>query len=576
MRRITTHFFCAILLTSIFAAQSSRAQLPAIAYSAPVISGLSSPLDIVNAGDGTNRLFVVERGGAIKIYSSTYTFLGTLVTVSGIIAPGGSDERGLLSAVFHPDYETNRFFYVYYNTVVSGVNYVNVARYQTRADNPNLADDTSRKVMLSIQKNFTNHNGARLLFGADGFLYFGTGDGGSGDDPDNNAQNGNSLLGKMIRLNVNTGATAYTAPYYTIPASNPYVSDPNVRDEVYAMGLRNPYRWSFDRLTGDMWIGDVGQGAREEIDFRAAGPPAPLNFGWRCFEGTIPNPNPAVNPCTVYGTHTPPVYDYVNPVSSPASITGGHVYRGPDYGALQGIYIAADFFSGTHYKIKSNGAGGWIVATQTSLPANIVGFGEAENGKLYAVDLNGTISELITNSTLPVKITNFNALRKNGEVEVSWKTTYEAGLKEFQLEYSVDGRNYQSATTLAAVNSANGAAYSYKHSPAAGGIIYYRIKVVNADNSFEFSPVLTMQLDKPMTGASIPGLVKNNRLVFTLYEPYTMLRVVSPAGNVLLKRNVAGMTGLNDITLPALPAGTYIVQLTGKGRPFSGRIVVNQ
>lgn len=576
MRKTTTLYFYATLMLSLFSLTNLKAQSPTIIYTAPVISGLSSPVDIVNAGDGTNRLFVVERGGAIKIYNgTTYASLGTLVTVSGIVAPGGFDERGLLSLAFHPDYETNRFFYVYYNTLDgSSVNYVNVARYQTRADNPNLADDSSRRLLLSIPKSFTNHNGARLLFGPDGSLYFGTGDGGSGNDPENNAQNGNSLLGKMIRLNVNTGATAYVAPYYTIPSDNPYVSDPNVRDEVYALGLRNPYRWSFDRLTGDMWIGDVGQGAREEIDFWPAGAPTPLNFGWRCFEGFITNPA-FPPPCTIYGTHTTPIYDYVNPSSGGASVTGGHVYRGPDYGALQGIYIAADFFTGTHYKIRSNGAGGWIVTTQSG-PGNIVAFGESELGKLYSVTLNGDISELTTNSTLPVRITNFNAVRRNGLVDVSWKTTQESGLKEFQLEYSLDTRNYQLATTLLASNNPGGSLYSYKHSLAAGGTVYYRLKIYNADGSFEFSPVLTIQLDKQLTGASIPGLVRNNRLVFTLYEPYTTLWVISPAGGVVVNRNVTGMTGVNDINLPALPPGAYIIQLQGKGKPFTGRIVVNR
>lgn len=578
MHRNITLSLVATLFISVVSLQITRAQLPNVTYSAPVISGLSSPLDIVNAADGTNRLFVVERGGAIKIYNAAYASLGTLVTVTGIIAPGGFDERGLLSVAFHPDYETNRFFYVYYNTLVSGVNYVNLARYQTRADNPNLADDSSRKVMLTIQKNYTNHNGGRILFGQDGYLYLSTGDGGSGNDPDQNAQNGNSLLGKMLRLNPNVGATAYVSPYYTIPADNPYVSDGAVRDEIYALGLRNPYRWSFDRLTGDMWIGDVGQAAREEINFRAAGAPAPLNFGWRCFEGTLPTPG--IGACTVYGTHTPPIYDYPNPGTG-ASVTGGHVYRGPDYGALQGVYIAADVYSGRIYKIRSNGAGGWTVDASQTSTTNIVGFGEAENGRLYAATLGtsagtGTILQVTTTSMLPVRITNFNAVPRNGQVEVSWKTTYESGLKEFQLEYSTDGRSYQPVTTLAAVNSSNGAAYAYKHSPVLRGTVYYRLKVFNADNSFELSPVLTLQLDKPLTGASIPSLVRNNRLVFTLYEPYNTLRIISPSGGVLLSRNITGMSGVNDIGLPALPAGTYIVQLTGNERPFNTRIVVNQ
>jgi glucose/arabinose dehydrogenase len=548
-----------------------------LVYSAPVITGLSAPVDIVNAADGTNRLFVVQRGGIIKVYSSSYTFLGNLVTVADISFVGGSDERGLLSVAFHPDYENNRFFYVYYTTLDgSNNNYVNVARYQTRADNPNLADDTSRKVLLTIAKpagpGFTNHNGARLLFGQDGYLYFATGDGGSGNDPLNNAQNGNSLLGKMIRLNVNTGATAYVAPYYTIPGDNPYVSDANVLDEIYAIGLRNPYRWSFDRLTGDMWIGDVGQSAREEIDYRAAGPPAPLNFGWRCYEGTIPNPN--IAPCSPYGTHTPPIYDYPNPGTG-AAVTGGHVYRGPDYGALQGVYIAADVYSGTHYKIKKTGPSTFNVTTQSG-PTNIVAFGEAENGKLYAVSLTGSVSEVTTNSTLPVKLANFNAIRRNDHVDVSWKTASEINLKQFVLEYNLDGRSYQPAATIIALNNTNGAGYSVRHLLTASGVIYYRLKIENADGSADYSPVLTVPSDKQPTGANIPSIIRNNRLVITIYEPYTMLRVVSPAGTTLFSRNVQGMAGLNEITLPELPAGNYIVQLTGKGRPFSRRIVISR
>lgn len=568
--------FTFLLFTLVAALQTGHAQ-PNLVYT-PVITGLSQPIDIVNAGDGTNRLFVVQKEGVVRIYSSTYTYLGDLVTVSGISSGG---ERGLLSLAFHPDYETNRFFYVYYTTTTGSspntTTFINIARYQTRAANPNIADDTSRRVLLSIAKptgdNFTNHNGGRLQFGNDGMLYFATGDGGSGGDPFNNAQNGNSLLGKMIRLDVNVDeADAYTAPYYTIPADNPYTDDPAVRDEIFAMGLRNPFRWSFDRLTYDMWIGDVGQDAREEIDFLAAGIPPSANFGWRCYEGNAAH---NTSGCLPQNSYIAPVFDYPNPTPGAAAVTGGQVYRGSLYPALYGYYIAADFYSGNTYKIRPNG-GGWWVSSQT-LATGIAAFGEAENGELYAVSLNaGSVSAVSTNTGLPIKLTQFNALRKTDHIEVSWKTSYEQGVKNFQVEYSLDGRNYQLAQGVSASNNPNGSVYSIKHFLAFTGVVYYRLRTENADGSLEYSPVVTTSWDRQLAGAFVPGLVRNNRLLLTIYEPFTSLRVLTATGQTMYTRNITGMNGFNEIILPDLPSGVYIVHMTGREHQFSGRIVISR
>jgi glucose/arabinose dehydrogenase len=500
-----------LMLFSFLAANPLTAQ-PNLVYQPTITSGLSGPIDIVNAGDGTNRLFVVEQNGTIKVYSSAYAFLGTMVTVDDVVFVGGGDERGLLSLAFHPDYETNRFFYVYYNTNVGGVDYINVARYQTRADNPNAADDSSRKVLLTIQKPFTNHNGGRLQFGPDGYLYFATGDGGSGGDPFNNAQNGNSLLGKMIRLWVRVNDSAYLAPYYTIPANNPFVSDAAVRDEVYALGLRNPFRWSFDRLTGDMWIGDVGQDAREEINYRPVGGGAGVNYGWRCYEGNLPY---NTSGCLPINNYTFPIYDYPNPNPGAAAVTGGHVYRGSTYPTMQGVYIAADVYSGTHYKIRPNGVGGWSTTTQPG-STNIVAFGEAENGELYAVNIAGSISQVTTNTAVPIRLVNFNAVRKNDYVLVSWKTAYEAGLRSFEVEFSTDGRSFQLAQAATPINNINGSAYSVQHFTPLTGLVYYRLRIINADGTSEYSPVVTTSSDKQLNGAVIPGQVRNNRLRITL------------------------------------------------------------
>jgi glucose/arabinose dehydrogenase len=324
-------------------------------------------MQLVNAGDGSKRIFIVQKAGTIRVYDSAFQFLATLLTVPNITSSG---ERGLLSMAFHPSYKNNGFFYVYYTNAAGDLE---ISRYRISANDANVADPASRVILITIpHPNFSNHNGGELHFGKDGFLYLSTGDGGSGGDPNGNAQRTTSLLGKILRFNVNT---SLTSPYYSIPAGNPF------GNEVFALGLRNPYRWSFDRQTGDMWIGDVGQDAFEEINFRAASSLNGANYGWRCYEG---NATFNTNGCATASTYVFPAHAYVsqNPA---ASITGGVVYRGTDYPALQGCYVAADFYSGIFYKIIPNGSSAWTVGTQVLSPTGVVDFGEDEDGEVYVV-----------------------------------------------------------------------------------------------------------------------------------------------------------------------------------------------
>lgn len=352
--------FCALSLSH------SQAQ-PTLAFNSVLSTGLSAPMQLVNAGDGSQRIFIVQKAGSIRVYDSAFQYLANLVTVPNITSSG---ERGLLSLAFHPDYKNNGFFYVYY-TNASGD--LEISRYRISANDPNVADPASRVILITIpHPTYSNHNGGELHFGKDGFLYLSTGDGGSGGDPGNNAQRTNSLLGKMLRFNVNT---SLTPPYYTIPAGNPY------NNEIFALGLRNPYRWSFDRQTGDMWIGDVGQDSWEEINFRAANATQGANYGWRCYEGNVTY---NTSGCVGASNYVFPAHTYVTQ-SPAASITGGVVYRGAAYPALQGCYIAADFYSGIFYKIIPNGSGGWTVGTQTFSTTGIVDFGETEKGEVYVV-----------------------------------------------------------------------------------------------------------------------------------------------------------------------------------------------
>lgn len=369
-------FFCMLLI-------ANEGKTQQLALSPVITSGLSSPMQLVNAGDGTNRVFIVQKGGTIRSYDGGFNFLSTFLTVTGITNSG---ERGLLSMVFHPAYATNGFFFVYY---VNTAGDLELARYKVSSD-PNVADATSRVILITIpHQAFTNHNGGELHFGHDGFLYLSTGDGGGGGDAANNAQNTAVLLGKMLRFDVNTSATA---PYYSIPAGNPY------NNEIYDLGLRNPYRWSFDRQTHDMWIGDVGQDSWEEINFRSAATAPGTNYGWRCYEGNSPYNTAGCGPASSY---TFPAYTYPSQDPS-ASITGGVVYRGAFYAVLQGLYICADFYSGVFYKIRSDDAGGWNATMQTISPTGMVDFGETEDGEVFAVSHTGNSVFRIIPSNLAV------------------------------------------------------------------------------------------------------------------------------------------------------------------------------
>jgi glucose/arabinose dehydrogenase len=349
-----------------------------------VISGLSQPMQFVNAGDGSNRIFIPQKGGDIKVYDKNFSLLGTLLTVTSIPILG---EEGLLSLCFHPQYKTNGLFFVYYT---NGSGDLEVARYKIRGgDTINVANPASKKVIITIpHPTNANHNGGTLRFGKDGLLYLSTGDGGSGGDPPNNAQTTPILLGKILRFNVNTSDTA---PYYTIPPNNPF------GNEVLAYGLRNPFRWNFDRLTGDMWIGDVGQSAFEEIN-RCHRDSLAVNYGWRCYEG-----NNIYNSggCGTITNYKFPVVAYANP-SDGRSVVGGTVYRGETYLTMKGYYLGTDFYTGKFYKIKFDSlANSYNISTQIIAPANISDFGETENGELFATNLsNGNVYRVQSNGPI--------------------------------------------------------------------------------------------------------------------------------------------------------------------------------
>lgn len=364
----------------IFSPMITSAQTAPTIQIQPVLSGLSSPVFITNARDGSGRLFIVEQGGIIKVAQPGAATATTFLNISSRIIGGG--ERGLLGLAFHPQYSQNRRFFVYYTRAGDGA--IQIGEYQVSANNPNVAD-TAEKVIITIpHPTNTNHNGGTIAFGADGYLYAAPGDGGGANDPPNNAQNLNVLLGKMLRIDVNVpaGSTAN----YVIPPDNPFAGATAGADEIYAYGLRNPYRFSFDRANNQLWTADVGQGEREEVDIITRGG----NYGWRIMEGTICTPG--VNPnCTPPAGHIPPVFEYSSAGSGGrCSITGGYVYRGARGALPNGGYVYGDYCSGEIFLWNNN--------QQTVLLDTdrfISSFGEGEDGEIYVVGLStGTVDRI--------------------------------------------------------------------------------------------------------------------------------------------------------------------------------------
>jgi glucose/arabinose dehydrogenase len=375
-----------------------------------VLSGLSTPVFITHAGDNTGRLFVVELGGVIKIVKNGQVNGTPFLDIRSLVVAGG--EQGLLGLAFHPNYENNGRFFVFYTAKVPGSPTPScpgncgdntLAEYHVDEDNPDIADPVPVRTLFALPDEFNNHNGGMLGFSPvdpnDAFLYVSTGDEGSGGDPHDNAQNLNSLYGKILRLDVDNIPSGQP---YGIPPSNPFVGQSSVRPEIWAYGFRNPWRWSFDRLTGDMFIGDVGQGSWEEIDripSLLSGPNG-RNFGWddregaHCFE-------PSTN-CLTAG-RIDPILEYSRASNGPscASITGGYRYRGSENPALQGIYFYADFCSGRIWKgIVSGAFWGGIEALDTN--HGISSFGEDQNGELYVVALGGSIFRVAQAASPPV------------------------------------------------------------------------------------------------------------------------------------------------------------------------------
>ena len=354
-----------------------------------VASGLNRPVGIAHARGDASRLYVVQQPGQIRLIKNGVVQTTNFLNIQSLVTGGtsGGDERGLLGLAFAPDYNSSGKFYVNYTGTISGQLRTVIAEYRRSTSNPDIADPTTARILLTIPQPFSNHNGGWMGFSPiDGYLYISTGDGGSGNDPLNNGSNLNSLLGKMLRIDVSDDSVDYI-----VPDDNPFARSGG-RAEIWAYGLRNPWRCGFDRLTGDLWIGDVGQNAREEINFQPASSSGAEHYGWRCREGFIATPGiggcPSTNPQWV-----DPVFDY-NTGGGNCSVVSGPGYRGCELGpAFVGRHFFTDYCGGALRTLDP--ANNFAVATHLNLGFGAVAIGEDARGELYIAFLSGTVRKIV-------------------------------------------------------------------------------------------------------------------------------------------------------------------------------------
>jgi len=346
----------------------------------PVVSGLSSPVDLQFPGDGSSRLFVVQQAGAVRIVTNGSLVATPFLDITSKVNSGG--EMGLLGLAFHPQFSQNHLFYVHYDRMSAAQVQSVIAEYHVSAGDPNVADPNSERILFTVDQPFTNHKGGQIVFGPDGFLYIGFGDGGSGGDPQGNGQNLQTMLGKMLCIDVNSQSAG---KQYAIPATNPFASGGGL-PEIWAYGLRNPWRFSFERGGSRLFVGDVGQDQFEEVDILEGG----KNYGWNVMEG-MHCFNPASG-CNMNDL-TMPIAEYSH--SEGEAIVGGFVYKGAAIPKLAGAYVFGDYSSGTIWELVESPPGTWTRTKLLSTGRKVSSFGQDLAGDLYVVDYSGSVLKLV-------------------------------------------------------------------------------------------------------------------------------------------------------------------------------------
>lgn len=543
--------------------------------------GLSLPTGIINTGvPGDGRLFVTQQGGQIRILTAEGTLLPTpFLNISSKVSLFG--ENGLLGLAFDPDYATNGTFYIYY-TRLSDRNNV-LARYQVSND-PNAADAGSEQILLTAVEPKDGHNGGALAFGPDGYLYVAIGDGGlpdDGDPPPTTPQDRTSLLGKILRLDVSQ-STAHApdcgTAFYTIPDGNPFRNGAGGDcDEIWALGFRNPWRFSFDRATGDLYIADVGENVQEEINFQPASSSGGENYGWPCHEGSVLHHQPSCQGVT----YTFPVFTYGHGApNNHCSVTGGYVYRGQQYPAMVGHYLLADFCSGFVWNLHSQG-GGWEAHEYAGLTSFPTTFGEDINGELYVAELfGGNIYRVVENT---VVVPTSLAIHKTGPTESG------AGAP-IDYQITVTNTGSTSASGLIITDTLPVGA-SYLNSPGGSlqnGVVTWSVGELAASSSVSvnFAVTATETITNFDYGAQAAGgvMVLGNTAVTTqILAPELSISKVGtahvqtgePISYTLTVRNDGDLPANNLTITDTLPVGTTMLSATDSGLEFGGVVTWN-
>jgi len=565
MQRFYTLFIFAFLFAACAKAQ------PAMEFTPLTLTGpaLNNPVDITGAGDNSGRLFIVEKRGTIRIKQGGAILPDYFLDIQTQVMNSG--ERGLLGMAFHPQYPDSP--YVYVNYVINGTITTRISRFTLNPDNANDLLETSQLILIEQTGVQTNHKAGDLVFGPDGYLYMGFGDGGGGFDPNNNGQNLNIFLAKILRIDINSKTPPNN---YSIPPDNPFVGVAGL-DEIWYYGMRNPWRISFDRETGDFWIADVGQNEWEEIDFIPAGTGGGLNFGWDCYEGNN-HPLETQN-CDANATFTWPIFEYPHncnpcPNGKGASITGGFVYRGQKSPDLVGYYICADYVSNYYWLVKQTGSNPPTFTTSfvngSGVINALVSFGEDDKGELYACNLSGTLYSVTSNIILPVKWESIEAWHVANGNHVEWTIHQTYNIDHFEVQRS-SAPEFNKTTTVALVSPVlDQTNYSCEDAYLQTNNVYYRVVAYLNNGTKENSPIarlMPQQVNKP----TLVFDAGSNMWRLSLPEDWQTGDVIIydlQGKEVLAKKLV--QEKMVDLSPPIVP-GAYFIQVNSAHGSWSDR-----
>ncbi|MFZ6053249.1 PQQ-dependent sugar dehydrogenase [Halocola ammonii] len=501
----------------------------------PFISGLSNPVGLEHAGD--ERLFVIQKNsGIIEIYNLDGDFIGDFLDIDGLST---ASEQGLLGLAFHPDYQENGRFFVNYT---DGSGDTVISEFTVSSD-PDVADDSSEQILLEISQPFSNHNGGGLEFGPDGYLYIGTGDGGSGGDPQNNAQDPQELLGKMLRIDVDSGDP------YGIPADNPFVDDASTLDEIWAIGMRNPWRYTFDDENGDLWTADVGQNQWEEINVEPGDSEGGLNYGWRCYEASY-----EYNTDDCSGDFFFPIAEYSHSGDNFCSITGGIVYRGSQFPRLFGHYFFTDYCAGDIISLVESEEGSFeentLLETSTF---GYVAFAADINGQPYIVDINGNVQKIVDpcgdfDPEISANV-DFNAASASEGAQYYWYLNGEL----------VEGENDQVFAP-----SENGEVYAVVENEDGCAIQTNTVDLTNVSVEENTKGEIKVYPNPTSDSIFVEGVEKNSRL-----------EIVNSAGQIIEVQFNFQDASRAFADVSNLPSGMYFIRVQGSDSsvvtPFSKR-----